>query len=263
MGKFSISACVPLVFATLSFACILSVCLGGISAGSKGLYFMKVCSYSLIQFGTLLKNIFFQADTSKLSIHPTLTNSPFLNGIASTLGVADSYSVALWSYCATSNQTGSSNVNCSKPTTDFWFNPIQAWHLNNTVLMNTFPTTLTKVLRIYHNCSKAMVSLYIAAVSCTFVASIVGGFAVFSEVGSGRSFLVTSISAFLLLAASSLATSVYVPLAATFDSVLRSYSIGVSLGRDMFALTWSAALLSLMAALFWLLRWLFCCGKRR
>jgi len=81
-----------------------------------------------------------------LSIHPPLANVPLLGGIssalgaskglnvsASSLGLADSYTIALWSYCTDNDGPSSSNTSYRTPTKDFWFDPVQAWHLNDTI----------------------------------------------------------------------------------------------------------------------------------
>jgi hypothetical protein len=212
-----------------------------------------------------------------LSIHPPLANVPLLSGIssalgasnglnvsASSLGLADSYTVALWSYCADKNGTSSSNTTCSTPTKDFWFDPVQAWHLNNTVFADGLPTALNDVLKTYHSASKVIVRLYLIAVSATAASTLLGFCTAFSLVGSILPLIITSISTVGLFAASIMATVVYSSVVGTFDTVLRSYGVDATLGLNMFALTWSAFLSALVSSFLWLFRGLCCCcGKRK
>jgi hypothetical protein len=211
-----------------------------------------------------------------LSIHPPLANVPLLSGIssalgaskglnvsASSLGLADSYTVALWSYCADKNETSSSNTSCSTPTKDFWFDPVQTWHLNNTIFADGFPKALNDVLKTYHSASKVMVRLYLIAISATAVSVILGFCAVFSLVGSILPLIITSISTVSLLTASIMATIVYSSVVGTFDTVLRSYGVDATLGLNMFALTWSAFLSALVSSFLWLFRGLCCCCDKR
>ncbi|KFY69651.1 hypothetical protein V496_00057 [Pseudogymnoascus sp. VKM F-4515 (FW-2607)] len=206
MGRLSISAWLPLGFNIVSLACIAS------------------------------------ANTSNFSIHSPLADAPLFSGItsalgaskglnvsASSLGLADSYTVALWSYCADKNGITSSNTRCSTPTKDFWFDPVQTWHLNNTVFTDGLPTALNNVLNTYHSASKGMITLYLVAVSATAVSTLIGLCALFSLVGSILPLIITSISTIALLAASIMSTVVFGSVAGTFNTALRSYGVDATL----------------------------------
>jgi hypothetical protein len=52
----------------------------------------------------------------------SVPNSLLINSIAQTLGLNDYYNVGLWNYCA--GNIGEGLVYCSKPTTLWWFNPV-------------------------------------------------------------------------------------------------------------------------------------------
>ncbi|KAH6691766.1 actin cortical patch SUR7/pH-response regulator pali, partial [Leptodontidium sp. MPI-SDFR-AT-0119] len=178
--------------------------------------------------------------------------------------LADSYTVALWSYCADKNGISSSNTSCSTPTRDFWFDPVQAWHLKNTVFADGLPKALDDVLKTYHSVSRVMVRLYLIAISITAASTILGFCAVFSLVGSILPLIMTSISTVGLLTASIMATVVYSSVVGTFDTVLRSYGVDATLGLNMFALTWSAFLSAKISSFLWFFRGLCCCcGKRK
>lgn len=53
----------------------------------------------------------------------SVPNSLLINSIAQTLGLNDYYHVGLWNYCAGNIGTGLQY--CSKPTTLWWFNPVE------------------------------------------------------------------------------------------------------------------------------------------
>ena len=85
-------------------------------------------------------------------------------------------------------ETSSSNNSCSTPTKDFWFDPVQAWHLNNTVFADGLLRALDDVLQTYHSMSRVMVRIYLIAISVIAASTILGFCAIFSSVGRyGRS----------------------------------------------------------------------------
>lgn len=53
----------------------------------------------------------------------SVPNAVLINSIAQTLGLNDYYRVGLWNYCA--GNIGTGLVNCSKPQTMWWFNPVE------------------------------------------------------------------------------------------------------------------------------------------
>ena len=53
----------------------------------------------------------------------SVPNSFLINSIAQTLGLNDYYRVGLWNYCA--GNVGEGLQFCSKPTTLWWFNPVE------------------------------------------------------------------------------------------------------------------------------------------
>jgi hypothetical protein len=67
----------------------------------------------------------------------------------------DFYSVGLWSYCEgqVADQGSYETTYCSSPCANFWFDPIQAWRLNETSTTDSggveLPSHLAKALRVY------------------------------------------------------------------------------------------------------------------
>lgn len=56
-------------------------------------------------------------------IPETVPNAVFINSIAQSIGLHDFYQVGLWSFCEGYN--GQGITYCSKPTTLYWFNPVE------------------------------------------------------------------------------------------------------------------------------------------
>jgi hypothetical protein len=65
---------------------------------------------------------FLRLDLSNI-VPATVPNFALINTIAQTLGLHDFYQVGLWGYC--SGYKGQGVTFCSKPTTLYWFNPVE------------------------------------------------------------------------------------------------------------------------------------------
>jgi hypothetical protein len=65
---------------------------------------------------------FIKLDLSNI-VPVSVPNALLINSIAQTLGLNDYYTVGLWNYCA--GNIGEGIVSCSKPTTLWWFNPVE------------------------------------------------------------------------------------------------------------------------------------------
>lgn len=65
---------------------------------------------------------FIQIDLSNI-VPVSVPNAMLINSIAQTLGLNDYYRVGLWNYCA--GNIGTGILNCSKPQTMWWFNPVE------------------------------------------------------------------------------------------------------------------------------------------
>jgi hypothetical protein len=200
--------------------------------------------------------IHIQADFSKSSTGISSgsyaqTSSASLN-VTASLGLADQYTLYLWSYCA----SNSSSSNCTNPIRDFLFDPIEVWHLNDTSLFQPVPKILRKALDTYQNLSGDVTKLYIVAVSLSIHTLLSGFFA--AHLWSIFPFIASAISTVVLLAAAILVTVAYGGLVAAFNIALRSDDIHVSLGWA-FNIFWAAFLSSFLAACCWLIRCLCCC----
>ncbi|KAI9879513.1 MAG: hypothetical protein M1830_008305 [Pleopsidium flavum] len=263
MGKAGRFACVfvPMALTVASLVCIILVGMGGTNKSSS----------------TLNNLYFFKADTSNITLNSAIDIVPGTNvdnnllhqGLQqakSTLNLKDFYTVSLWNYCdgskANSSSTSVETVEfCSPRQSEFWFNPVEVWGLNNTGLEQVFPKELKDGLNAYQTASKWMFIAYVVAFVATALELIVGFFAVFSRWGSFATTVVSVASALFILAASLTATLVYSTLSSSFNSYLKPYNIHGSLGQSMYVTTWLAVAFSFGAAIFWLFSVCCCSGR--
>ena len=71
----------------------------------------------------VIKNWYFlRLDLSNI-VPATVPNFALINTIAQTLGLHDFYQVGLWGFCE--GYRGEGVTFCSKPTTLYWFNPVE------------------------------------------------------------------------------------------------------------------------------------------
>jgi hypothetical protein len=107
----------------------------------------------------------------------------------STLNIKDFYTVSLWNYCSSSKSNSSTAGTevvdfCSPRQSEFWFNPVEVWGLNNTGAEQLFPKQLQDGLNAYQTAAKWMFIAYVVAVAVTALELLVGMLAIFSRWGS-------------------------------------------------------------------------------
>ena len=263
MGKAGRFACIitPMALTFASLICILLVGLGGTNKNDHN-----------------LNNLyFFRADTSNvtssLSVDLPIPDSSIANNLIGQglkdaegkVSLKDFYTVALWGYCDGS-KGNSSNGNasqvdfCSKPVSEFYFNFIDVWGLNNTVAKD-FPKELQGALNTYKTVSKWMYIAYVIAFVATCVELVVGFFAIFSRWGSFATTIASGVSSLFILAASATATALFLSLEGTVNTVFKAYGIHGSLGHSIFVTTWLAVAFSWAAGLFWVFSTCCCSGR--
>ena len=264
MGKAGRFACIftPMALTIASLVCLIIVALGGTNKDNS----------------TYNKLYFFRANTSDITVSPSDLNLPdnlpiggSLNATTSAaktaLGVADFYHVSLWNYCSgdfSQNSTGgvSDHVTyCSPHQNEFWFNPVEVWHLNNTVVDHLLSKELKDGLNTYKTVAKWMFIAYIVALMSTIVEIIVGVLALFSRWGSLATTIVSTISSIFLIAFALTSTILYATLTGTFNDALKKYNIHGSMGHNIYVAVWLAVAFSLAAGLFWLFSSCCCSGR--
>ena len=264
MGRAGRFACVfvPMALTIGSLVCLVIVALGGTNKNNN--------FYNRLYF--------FRANTSHISVDPSLLNLPsnsltdtILNDTTSVarsaLGVKDFYHVSLWNYCSGDFQTNSSGsvtdhvTYCSPHQNEFWFNPVEVWGLNNTGIDHFFSRELRDGLNTYKTVAKWMFVAYLVALISTIAEILVGFLALFSRLGSLATTIVSTISSLFFIAFALTSTILYATLTGTFNDALKRYDIHGSLGRSIYVTIWLGVLFSLASGLFWLFSSCCCSGR--
>jgi len=184
------------------------------------------------------------------------------NITASDLGLADSHTVGLWSYCSQKNNTnGTVTQKCSKPKAEFWFDPFSIWNLNDTTAETAInSTTLTDALKTYKTAAKWTWVFYLVAFIFTVVELLFGVVAIFSKLGSCCTTIASNISSVAIVLASILATVMWSILVESFNHELKKYGLTATVSTKMLAVTWLAAAFSIASGFFWMIS-ICCCGS--
>ncbi|KUJ18864.1 SUR7 protein-like protein [Mollisia scopiformis] len=264
-GRF---VCVGLPFGlTLaSLVCIMIAMLAGISNKSLDLFEVKtqnlsISSSDLQNLENLVKREdHFSALTIAALGNAAATASTSVNITAADLGLADSYKVSLWNYCAV---TGS-KTNCTSAKFNW-----AATALNTTTITNlassttgttvTLPKSLTSALHTFTIFSKWTEVVYIiAAITCA-IEIVLSLFAFCSRAGSCITFLISGLSTTTVIAASIMATVEASIVTGAIDSVAKAYGAKSSINTSFLATTWLAVVFSIASGFFWMFT-ICCCA---
>ncbi|PSN70189.1 integral membrane protein [Corynespora cassiicola Philippines] len=175
----------------------------------------------------------------------------------------DVYYIGLWNYCeGDKNDKNETKItHCSSRKANFWFNPIEAWGLQNTSVQEAFPDELQKGLDTYKTVSKWMFTAYVIAICLTAAEFVVGIFAIFSRWGSFVTTIVSTAQTVFIIAAAATSTALYASLVGVFESVLKPYNIEADLGSKMLSVLWLGVAFSIGSGFFWLISTCCCSGK--
>lgn len=269
MGKAGRVACIitPMLLTVASLICLLLVMVGQLGNNNKApstslgqdLYFFKAdTSNFTADPQTILDKINDAGD--KVDVNTDLLNA--LTGAASSKDLKDFYQVGLWSYCEGEKKDGVEKITyCSSSNTQFWFNPVDVWGLQNTSVQNVLGDDLQKGLNTYKKVAGWMNWAFIIATILTAAEFIVGFFAIFSRWGSLVTTILSTASSIFSVAAAATATGVYGVLTGVFHTALEPYNIDAKMGNKMLQVMWLGVAFSLASGLFWLLSVCCCSGK--
>jgi len=259
--------CVGLPFGLTiaSLICLLIVMLAGITDKNLDMFQVKtqnfsVSSSSLQNFEDLLKRDsgthFSALTTAALS---GITNNDSVNITAADLGLADSYKVSLWNYCAT---TGSKTT-CSKGKFNWASSELNTTNIttlaSSTGTNVTLPKEIRDSLKTFTVVSKWTEVVYIIAFIASVFEIVVGLFGFCSRMGSCCTFIISGISTTAVIAASVMATVMSSVVVGAIESAAKAYGAKASLNTSFLATTWLAAAFSIGAGLFWLFS-ICCCA---
>lgn len=190
----------------------------------------------------------------------TGSSSSATNLTAADLGLADTYLVSLWAYCA---ETGT-NKNCTKAKFNWADSALNTTSIQELAIANsgvnfTLPKTLTTALHTFTVVNKWTEVVYIIAFITCAVELFFGIFAICSRVGSCLTFIVSGLSTVSIVAASVMSTVLGSITVGSIESVSKAYGVSASLDTSFLATTWIAAAFSIAGGLFWMFT-ICCCA---
>lgn len=259
--------CVALPFG-LTFAslvCILIVMLAGITHKSLDMFDIKtqdlsVSSSSLANLIDITKRSPVPGDSLSALTTAGLSPNAADNITASALGLADSYKVYLWNYCAI---TGESK-NCTKAEFDWAATSLNTSTVESKASALTgktvrLPSELRSALKSFKTFSKWTQVVYILAFFTCVAELFLGLFGFCSRAGSCLTFIISGLSTITIFIASLMATLQSAVVIAAVKSSTRSYGVQGSFNTSYITTTWLAAAFSIGAGVFWMAT-ICCCA---
>ena len=272
MGKLGRFACIfaPMAMTMISLVCLVIVGVGGTNKDSdvsNSLYFFKANTSDINLNANARKNLGLP-DNALTDALFNQSSDVITDAATKALGIKDFYHVGLWNYCAGNyKRNGSGDLSeedvtfCSDRKAKFWFNPVEVWHLNNSVTDKFFDDKLKDGLKAYQTVSKWMYVAYVVAVIATAAEVLVGITALFSRVGSLATTIVSTVSSIFVIGFALTATILYAALKTAFNEALKDYHIHGDMGRTMYIWAWLAVAFSWAAGIFWLFSSCCCSGR--
>jgi len=255
VGRF-LCVSLPFLLTAVSLVALLIVGLAGITSSSLPLFTIttKDLSISISDLSSLTS-----VNARSLSALTEAATAGLTTNITATdLGLADSYSFALWNFVAT---TGSVSVKSAAK-----FN--YAANITNTSSITTLaaangitlatPTAITDALKTFATLVEWTEIVFIVACVLTGVTLLFGLISFCSRIGSCCTFLVSGVSTLAIIAFAALGTVLGSTIVGTLQ-IGRRYGITSSLNTTWLVIAWLAAAASLAAGLFWMFT-ICCCS---
>jgi len=271
MGKAGRIACIftPYVLTAASLICLIFVGLGSTNSSSSTLnkiYFLRA---DFSDFNTTLDSSALDKIIGLAEEYDGNVTKLFLEELEQArekLYLKDFYDIGLWNYCY-GNKTSDGDyevTHCTKPQSEFYFDPVTVWNLNNITVDGVhavLPSKLQDGINTYRTVAKWMFIGYCIAGGLTALELLVGLLAIFSRLGSLVTSLVSGASFIFTAAATITATALSAIIVGVFDSSLEHFGAHSSLGANMLAATWLAVVFSAGSTLFWLFSSCCCSGR--
>ena len=126
------------------------------------------------------------------------TNPEYFNVLSkaeSNKALKDFYLVGLWSYCEGDKIGKVEKITyCSSPKTQFWFNPVELWGLQNTSVQNVLGRDLRKGLDVYRRAMRSMGVCFVVAAILTAAELLMCCYAISSRKGSMLASILAAVS---------------------------------------------------------------------
>ncbi|KAL7796136.1 SUR7/PalI family domain-containing protein [Trichoderma ceciliae] len=267
MGKAGRIACIAVPYLWTIGTLVAIIFVGICSTDSDSsvlnrLFFMRadlsnVTAVEATRFGDQLLNL-----TSAAMSNATEELAAALEEAEKDSELRDFYNIGLFGYCSGEKHGGDYVVDfCSKPKGSFWFNPLEVWHLNISAVPDLIPSHLQSELKTYQKVSHWMFVAYVLGFASTVIQLLIGISAIFSQIGSLLTTIISVIATVFILAANITSTALFVTLAGVFNSSLKAYGVSAQLGGNILAASWIALAFSLASSLLWLFSSCCCSGR--
>ncbi len=215
----------------------------------------------------VLRDLYFvRINSSSIKVGGDAAIGALVTSLAQSVGLADFYSSGLWNSCngkfinKTKTDTGFNITSCTKPSIDYYFNPVQT--LEQQLLQGytiNVPSEVTAALASVKKLSKGLFAGYIGGTAASVVEIFVGLFAFASKWGSGVTAVVGILACILYVAAAVIATVMFSEIVNAFNGYAGQFGVTASIGKQVLVLSWVAVALSGAAAFFWIFT--CCCGR--
>ncbi|KAL4961381.1 SUR7/PalI family protein [Aspergillus stella-maris] len=150
--------------------------------------------------------------------------------------VPDFYTIGLWNYCeGFANGTGPASMNCTEPSSAFWFNFTDVLDLEVSWAEELFPSQYDSVLKAYQSLSKGTIAFFIMACAANMLTIVLGFAATLSRWGSLLTSVFAVASVVFNMVRLILAIVAYSVLAGIFKLSLNG--IVLTLGQPMLTMT--------------------------
>lgn len=195
-----------------------------------------------------------------IALDTTVQNA--LEAAKDTFGLEDAYTIGLWNYCSGPFVDGVYKPSfCSPKTRNFYFNPIEIWHLSDTGVENVLPPNLIKALKIYKKASYWNIVAHIIAIALLSGSFVLGLFAMCSRLVSFFVTIMMVLATLFTVASAVSASIIYSAISGAFETALRPYGISSSLGSRGYALEWIGVAFAIAASFFWSIS--ICCCRSK
>ncbi|PQE24372.1 SUR7 protein [Rutstroemia sp. NJR-2017a BVV2] len=274
---------VPFALTLASLVCLMIATLAGVTDKSLDLFQVNTTNLSIstssivnLENGLRKKSI---TDLTIAALNPsTVTSSASAsassaiasalgtdgasNITASELGLADSYKVSLWAYCATTGK----NTTCTKAKFNWAASALNTTNIDSLTSTTsavgsnaTLPSEVKSSLHTFIVVSKWTQIVYIIAIVATAAELILGIFAIFSRAGSCLTWIISGFSTTAVIAASIMATVLSSVTVGAIKSTAKAYGVEASMNTHFLAITWLAVAFSIASGFFWVFT-ICCCA---
>ncbi|QSZ32416.1 hypothetical protein DSL72_001990 [Monilinia vaccinii-corymbosi] len=270
---------VPFGLTLASFVCLLMASLAGVTDKSLDIMTVNTANLSIssstlltlqkasskrglgdLHISALTSTATSSAESSvKSAVASGLGLDSAVNITASTLGLANSYQIALWGYCATTGK----NTTCTTPKFDWAASSLNTSSINvlatSSGINATLPSDIKQALKTFIVVSKWTQVVYIIALIATAAELFLGIFSICSTAASCVTHIISGFSTTAAIVASIMATALSSITVGAIKTAAKAYGVDASMDTHFLAITWLAVAFSIGSSFFWFFT-ICCCS---